>query len=396
MTCLGGSKSDNVSPGVGYGTIQRKLKARWYVIISVFLIILATIAAGGHICYADFEECKNILGLHATPNENLATTQTAISYSPSEWAHLKEAFENYLIYYKKHYSQNHIKYQRFMNFVDNMESMIKAERRNPSISFGINNFTDWSEEEMQSMLIKDDLIKVDANISGGTFEAPEDHFFSFEKTLDYKWEHDGLDNIVLPDQENYCASSSHLSAFRVQQMISRKDHHCRTNVQELFECFNKDTVCEGTAPYNVFEFMKEKGVSCGNAEPFICNDNTVKRYFVGHVLDAAGSAKNERHMLNLLKNGFPFTVSVTVPKEFFSYRSGIFEPTPQQCNQKPSFGKHVMVVVGYGSKNKTDYWLLQNTIKSIGYKNGFVRWKRGENVCGIADMPLSIVDPRVV
>ena len=42
-----------------------------------------------------------------------------------------------------------------------------------------------------------------------------------------------------------------------------------------------------------------------------------------------------------------------------------------------------MVVVGYGTENGVDYWLIKNSWGSSWGEKGFIRVKRGVKMCGI-------------
>jgi len=70
-----------------------------------------------------------------------------------------------------------------------------------------------------------------------------------------------------------------------------------------------------------------------------------------------------------------------VSNKFDHYASGIFDvpgcPSYYNLNHAP-------VVVGYGTENGTDYWKVKNSWGAGWGDNGYLKVKRGENMCGIA------------
>ncbi len=75
---------------------------------------------------------------------------------------------------------------------------------------------------------------------------------------------------------------------------------------------------------------------------------------------------------------------MNVTKSMFNYKSGIFNPSPEDCEQH-SVGSHALAVVGYGKLNDVPYWLVKNSWgQSWGIENGYFYIKRGVNACGLA------------
>jgi len=63
---------------------------------------------------------------------------------------------------------------------------------------------------------------------------------------------------------------------------------------------------------------------------------------------------------------------------FKQYAGGIFDGCPE--GRRPD---HAVTVVGYGTENGTPYWLIKNSWGTGWGENGFIRMKRGVNMCGI-------------
>jgi hypothetical protein len=68
--------------------------------------------------------------------------------------------------------------------------------------------------------------------------------------------------------------------------------------------------------------------------------------------------------------------------EFLRYegsRGGIFD----SCPVKNVTRDHAVAVVGYGSENGTDFWLVKNSWGPLWGDRGFMRLKRGVGMCGV-------------
>uniref|UniRef100_A0A671LBX4 Cathepsin S, ortholog 1 n=1 Tax=Sinocyclocheilus anshuiensis TaxID=1608454 RepID=A0A671LBX4_9TELE len=90
---------------------------------------------------------------------------------------------------------------------------------------------------------------------------------------------------------------------------------------------------------------------------------------------------NEAALQYALANIGPVSVGVNAKlASFHRYRGGIYS------NLKCCSGliNHAVLVVGYGSENGQDYWLVKN---SWG-ENGFICMARNKNMCGISSFSI--------
>jgi C1A family cysteine protease len=83
---------------------------------------------------------------------------------------------------------------------------------------------------------------------------------------------------------------------------------------------------------------------------------------------------------SLVKHG-PLIISIDhLNESFMRYKSGIYyEPN---CTEQNS---HAVLLVGYGSENGNDYWIVKNSFGKLWGENGFFRIARNKkNHCSIA------------
>jgi len=75
------------------------------------------------------------------------------------------------------------------------------------------------------------------------------------------------------------------------------------------------------------------------------------------------------------------SVGIEATFELQMYVSGIFS-TPCQV---PAQINHAVAIVGYGSDNEKDFWIVRNSWGEDWGEQGYVRFAKGQNLCGIAD-----------
>ena len=77
----------------------------------------------------------------------------------------------------------------------------------------------------------------------------------------------------------------------------------------------------------------------------------------------------------------PISVLIEADKSVFQmYRSGIFDSTA--CGTSLD---HATLVVGYGSENGKEFWIMKNSWGATWGENGYMRLaiEEGKGVCGI-------------
>jgi cathepsin B len=82
-------------------------------------------------------------------------------------------------------------------------------------------------------------------------------------------------------------------------------------------------------------------------------------------------------MAELVKNG-PVESAFTVYADFVHYKSGVYS------HQTGSMlGGHAIKMIGYGSEDGKDYWIVQNSWTTTWGDAGYFKIKRGGDECGI-------------
>merc|ERR1712078_454702 len=79
----------------------------------------------------------------------------------------------------------------------------------------------------------------------------------------------------------------------------------------------------------------------------------------------------------------PIQVAFKVYKSFMSYKTGVYSKHIWELVPE---GGHAVKVVGWGTEDGTDYWLVANSWDTTWGDEGFFKIKRGNNECGIETM----------
>jgi C1A family cysteine protease len=67
---------------------------------------------------------------------------------------------------------------------------------------------------------------------------------------------------------------------------------------------------------------------------------------------------------------------------FAAYSSGVLDDP--DCAQDPN---HAVLIVGYGSENGQDYWLIKNSWGQDWGQNGYIKVLRNVNMCNVLTDP---------
>eukprot|EP00287_Rhodomonas_sp_CCMP768_P002163 CAMPEP_0196737478 /NCGR_PEP_ID=MMETSP1091-20130531/15198_1 /TAXON_ID=302021 /ORGANISM="Rhodomonas sp., Strain CCMP768" /LENGTH=1109 /DNA_ID=CAMNT_0042081333 /DNA_START=9 /DNA_END=3338 /DNA_ORIENTATION=+ len=169
--------------------------------------------------------------------------------------------------------------------------------------------------------------------------------------------------------------------------------------QEMMDCNNG---CDGGWPLDVFEhisndagfsvenfcdpYLSEKqvcGGTCAAGNDFHGLDGTA--YMVGD----ATPAGIEAMMREIMLHG-PGVMTMEIYDDFNAYSSGVYTKTSN--NYK---GLHGMAVIGWGTEDGVDYWLLQNSWGSRVGDEGTWKIRRGTNEVAIESYGMAVVTPEL-
>jgi C1A family cysteine protease len=123
--------------------------------------------------------------------------------------------------------------------------------------------------------------------------------------------------------------------------------------------------CEGGNPSNSFKYIHEAGgieteqYYVYEAQDSSCIFDNNKE--VATVDGVANIDKTDKALQQAIVQKGPVSVGIHPSRSFEAYHSGVYDV--DSC--EPQGVSHYVLVVGYGTENKTDYWLVKNSWVSI-------------------------------
>lgn len=292
-----------------------------------------------------------------------------------------EMWDKFQTKYDKFYPSTQ-KQKRFVIFKENMRQ-IKAHNNLHakglvSYTKGINKFSDMTFEEFMKR-----GFHLEGKSNHKVFKASSRH-----NLPDYvNWRES--DAVGPAKDQGDCGSSWAFSACGAMEAQAKLVNHetIYLSEQNLMDCAGntyENYACDGGLMENAFRYVIDHGLMYDEEYPYEAkyrNCTQTKRSF--NLTDYADISPGEKNLQAALATIGPISAFIDVTPELQSYTSGILYD--KNCSE--DFLDQAVLVVGYGSENGTDYWLVRNSWGEDWGENGYFRLARNrENNCGIASL----------
>ncbi|KAE8574108.1 procathepsin L [Halyomorpha halys] len=161
--------------------------------------------------------------------------------------------------------------------------------------------------------------------------------------------------------------------------------------QNLVDCskeFGNDG-CSGGLMIGAFEYIAANGgIDTEDSYPYEAKEGECRFKMSEIGANATGAVEipngDEEALKSAIATIGPISVAIDAGQTSFRfYDNGIYEDS--KCS--PDGLDHGVLLVGYGSENGTDFWLVKNSWNTVWGEEGYIRIARNkENMCGIASM----------
>ena len=206
----------------------------------------------------------------------------------------------------------------------------------------------------------------------------------------YDWRNYGI--VSLKESVSYATNwaltiTSHLES------LYAKNYGKQLDLSEtmLLDCCINEDIFTVKLMEITFQWLKKNGILLESDYPFKGIRSTCKFDATKSVMKIIGYKKLENYYSNitcadeeemkqfLIDNG-PLIVAFN-SKPLQTYSSGIIDLPESKC---PKSGiNHTGLLVGYGTANGIDYWIVKNTWGKVWGEAGYFRIRRGNGTCGI-------------
>ncbi|KAK3578870.1 hypothetical protein CHS0354_010231 [Potamilus streckersoni] len=311
---------------------------------------------------------------------------------PANEIHATEIGESWEVFkakYNKQYESIGEEAHRRSVFAENMKKIEiynqKYKQGETSYWLGVNHFSDLTAEEFKTLhsgCVKTRVNLTDATCS--TFLPP--HNVVLPDTVD--WRENGY---VTPVKNQLSCGScwAFSTTGSLEGQYFRKTGNLLSfSEQQLVDCSMSfgNNGCEGGWMDHAFEYIKQYGIETELDYPYTAMDDTCNYDASNVVTKDAGcvdiESGNELALQLAVATIGPISVAIDASQStFHSYSGGVYDD--DECSSTEL--DHGVLVVGYGTDDGQDYWLVKNSWGDSWGENGYIRMARNnENMCGIA------------
>ncbi|XP_003743816.1 mexicain [Galendromus occidentalis] len=279
---------------------------------------------------------------------------------------------------------------RLSNF---LQATVEIEEHNAryhagevSYMLGHNAYSDLSASEFKSKM----LGKKRMSMEGRNFtEVPAASMPSIPRSVD--WRDKGI--VTTPKNQESCGSCYSFGVLGVVESAIAQSTGRIVDLaeQQIVDCsYNyqgeMNSGCNGGHEVVVMDFVSQRGVVLENSYSYRSGQSN-HHYSCQKSTGTYGrnlkyrevKPNDEQKLAEAIAQYGTLVMSISGEnRDFQMYRGGIYDNP--NCSKQVD---HVISVVGYGSENGKDFWIVKNSWGTTWGENGFGRVRRGVNMCGV-------------
>lgn len=297
----------------------------------------------------------------------------------------EKLFNDFLIKYNKMYHSPKEFIHRLNIFIENHKFIEEHNKRNETFKLGMNHLGDLQSDELNLGL---NLNKD----SCAQFNIQYD-YISLPKSIDWR-EKNAVTPVKDQGQCGSCWSFSASGAMEGAWSISTGEL-ISLSEQQLVDCSSGffsygNHGCNGGLMDYAFQYAIDNGMCIESDYPYYAVqgdcDISCKKY--ADFTSCIDVSSNNQQDLAAAVAQQPVSIAIEADTKVFQlYESGVI--TGDSCGTNLDHG---VLIVGYGTENGQDYWLVKNSWSSQWGDGGYVKIGKSDStndigVCGIASTP---------
>ena len=320
----------------------------------------------------------------------------------SKYVDYVKLFKQFMIQYDKSYDTYEEEVFREQVFIDNYK-LIKEHNKDLSHNFKLemNEFMDQYSYEMTRGYVPslNEYLRKTRSCQefGNDITCPEVDNLPYE--VDWRL-HDAVTPVKNQGQCGSCWSFSATGAMEGAWSLTNGEL-VSFSEQQLMDCSKLygDMGCNGGLMDSAFRYAIDNGMCQEEQQPYeavrgTCKDVTCdKNYEFEECYDVEPL---NQYALKVAVSKQPVSVAIQADKPIFQfYSSGVIDSDSCGTNLD-----HGVLIVGYGTEEGIDYWLVKNSWGTEWGDEGYVKIARDDNatsagICGIASTPSFVVASKV-
>ncbi|XP_065576417.1 procathepsin L-like [Artemia franciscana] len=299
--------------------------------------------------------------------------------------------------YKKEYPSQLEEEYRMKIFFENKHKIAKHnilyDKGEKSYQVAMNQFGDLHHCEFKCIMMGYLNKKRNLSFAKSTYTFMEPANVAVPESVDWR-EKGAVTSVKYQGRCGSCWAFSAIGALE-GQTFRKTGKLISLSEQNLIDCSREhgNLGCKGGRTEETFQYIKDnKGIDTENeyhyeAKENLCRDNQRKRSVVALGFVDIPSGEEDKLKAAVATVG-PVSVAIDAShKNFQFYSKGVYyEPS---CRTSSKHLSHSVLVIGYGSDNGKDYWLVKNSWSENWGDEGYLKIARNRNNhCGIATRAL--------
>jgi C1A family cysteine protease len=297
-------------------------------------------------------------------------------------------FSNFQANFNKRYNNLDELKRRFEIFRENIVEIYNHNKNeNKTFTLAINQFSDLTRDEFINFHVGG--LNNYQSYGCDTYTAPSN--ILLPSSVDWR-QKGAVSSVKDQGQCGSCWTFSSTAAIEGSWAIS-KGQLIDLAEQQLVDCATGFKYgshgCNGGQMEGAFKYVIDNGQCNESLYPYTATDNTCQKCKSSVTMSKCYDVNpNDQLSLKSAVSRQPVSVAIEADTFYFqSYSSGVL--TSDKCGNKLDHG---VLVVGYGTENGNDYWLVKNSWGTSWGDKGYVKIGRSDltndsGICGIAIQP---------